>query len=416
MRQGRSVVKTLLLLGAAASMAVLGGCSALGYYWQGLQGQVQILHAARPVPEWLAQKDLPEALRQRLQQAQTLREFASHALALPRNHSYTRYAHLERSHAVWNVVAAPPHSLQMHRWCFPIAGCVAYRGYFHRDAALAEGEQLKAQGLEVNVYGVPAYSTLGYLDWLGGDPLLSTFVDWQEGDFAGLLFHELAHQVLYVASDTAFNESFASTVERMGTALWLQQHASPATRSRWEKSLQRRQQWRQITRDTRQALQQLYAKNSESNQPPEPMDQVQAAIKKGVFQHFRQRYAQLRAQWLEQDEPLLGTPALRAQYLQRLAQTDDWVAEANNASFGALAAYDDWVPAFTRLWQQSQGVPAPESGADTLHSSAEGWQRFYTQAQAWADLPPVQRQQTLCAHMPADAVLPAACQSQALAQ
>ena len=425
MTKGQRVVRRVALLGVASVIAALAGCSSLGYYWQGLTGQVQILHAARPVPEWLEQKNLAPALRQRLESAQAMREFASAELGLPRNASYTRYANLERSHAVWNVVAAPPASLQLHRWCFPIAGCVGYRGYFSRDAALAESEQLQQQGLEVNVYGVPAYSTLGYLNWLGGDPLLSTFIDWQEGDFAGLLFHELAHQVVYLPGDTAFNESFASSVEQLATPLWLQGHASAASQSRWEKSQQRRQQWRSASAQTRQQLQQLYASNNESKQPLEPMNKVQAAIKLDIFKRFQSSYAELRAQWLAQDWPLLTTPELQQKYLQRLAQTDDWVAKANNASFGALAAYDDWVPAFTTLWQQSQRAAAGgatgegssgdvngDTSRDTstaARGSLQGWQLFYEKVREWAQLPDAERLQTLCSHMPAKAPAPAAC-------
>jgi predicted aminopeptidase len=177
---------------------------------------------------------------------------------LPDNASYTRYAQLQRPFAVWNVVAAPAYSLEMHQWCFPITGCIAYRGYFSKSDAQAQALTLQSQGLETSVYGVPAYSTLGYLNWLGGDPLLSTFTSWQEGDFAGLLFHELAHQLLYVKNDTAFNESFATTVERMATPLWLHSHASAATQQRWQQSLQRRELWQQLTRKTRQRLQQIY--------------------------------------------------------------------------------------------------------------------------------------------------------------
>lgn len=367
---GTVVVYVALLL----SLLSLGGCSSLGFYWQGFRGQMQIMQAARPIPDWLQQQDLNPALHQRLESAQKMREFASHTLQLPSNRSYTRYAVLERSHAVWNVVAAPADSLELHRWCFPIAGCVGYRGYFNPADAQAQARELASEGLDVSVFGVPAYSTLGYLNWLGGDPLLSTFVNWQEGDFAGLLFHELAHQQLYVADDTAFNESFASTVEKMGTVLWLDTQASEATKKRWQQSQSRREQWRALTRTTREALLENYRQNKASAQDTKTL----TAIKSEVFASFRQQYAALRAQWLSQDEPLLTTPALRESYHKRLQQTDDWVRDANNASFGALAAYDDWVPAFTALWQQAQAQAA---------SPEQGWQAFYAQAQQLAQLP-----------------------------
>lgn len=383
MRKRMSVVSLRALLGISAAIAGLTGCSSAGYYWQGFKGQMQILQAARPIDDWLAEDSTSSALRQRLQTAQQMRRFASRELALPDNASYTRYAQLQRPFAVWNVVAAPAYSLEMHQWCFPVTGCIAYRGYFSKSDAQAQALTLQSQGLETSVYGVPAYSTLGYLNWLGGDPLLSTFTSWQEGDFAGLLFHELAHQLLYVKNDTAFNESFATTVERMATPLWLHSHASAATQQRWQQSLQRRELWQQLTRETRQRLQQIYEQKNTEALDAKALE----AIKSKVFDEFRATYAQLRAQWIATDEPLLSSLALREQYYRRLTQTDEWVAQSNNASFGALAAYDDWVPAMTRWWLQLRGEgPA----------TPETWRSFYAQMRELAALSAGERKLRLC--------------------
>ena len=383
MRKRMSVVSLRALLGISAAIAGLTGCSSAGYYWQGFKGQMQILQAARPIDDWLAEDSTSAALRQRLQTAQQMRRFASRELALPDNGSYTRYAHLQRPFAVWNVVATPAYSLEMHQWCFPVTGCIAYRGYFSKSDAQAQALTLQSQGLETSVYGVPAYSTLGYLNWLGGDPLLSTFTSWQEGDFAGLLFHELAHQLLYVKNDTAFNESFATTVERMATPLWLHSHASAATQQRWQQSLQRRELWQQLTRETRQRLQQIYEQKNTEALDAKALE----AIKSKVFDEFRATYAQLRAQWIATDEPLLSSLALREQYYRRLTQTDEWVAQSNNASFGALAAYDDWVPAMTRWWLQLRGEgPA----------TPETWRSFYAQMRELAALSAEERKLRLC--------------------
>ncbi len=397
MRKRMSVVSLRALLGICVAIAGLTGCSSAGYYWQGFKGQMQILQAARPVEDWLSEDSTSAALRQRLQTAQQMRRFASQELALPDNASYTRYAQLQRPFAVWNVVAAPAYSLEMHQWCFPITGCIAYRGYFSKEGAQAEALKLQAQGLETSVYGVPAYSTLGYLNWLGGDPLLSTFTSWQEGDFAGLLFHELAHQLLYVKNDTAFNESFATTVERMATPIWLQGHASAATQQRWQQGLQRREHWQQLTREARQRLQQVY--ETEGTQPVDA--QSMPAIKSKVFEEFRSTYAQLRAQWIATDEPLLTSPALREQYERRLAQTDEWVAQANNASFGALAAYDDWVPAMTSWWLQLRGDG---------QATRETWRSFYAQMRDLSVLPAEERKLRLCAQWGEAAKTAAQCQ------
>ncbi len=152
-------------------------------------------------------------LRERLLQVQQIRKFAIHDLGLPDNSSYTRYTDLGRPYVVWNVVATPELSLAPRKWCFAIVGCVSYRGYFNEADARAEAQRLAAHGDDVNMGGVPAYSTLGWFD----DPVLSSFVRYRETDLARLLFHELAHQIVYVKDDTAFNESFAVAVEEEGT-------------------------------------------------------------------------------------------------------------------------------------------------------------------------------------------------------
>ena len=319
--------------------ALLLGCAqtrdALGYYWQSAHGHAQLIQAARPLDEWIAEPDTPPALRTRLQLAQRARAFAVTELHLPDNASYRRYADLKRPAAVWNVVAAPPDALKLHTWCFPVTGCIGYRGYFDQADAQAEADRLAAQGLEVDVYGVPAYSTLGYMNWAGGDPLLSTFVGWPEGDFVRLLFHELAHQVVYAQGDTVFNESFATAVERLGSARWMDEHSTPEARAALATSEQRRAQWRALTRTTRARLLEIYT----SNQSQTLDEKALSAMKTEAMDAFRRDYAALRSHWH-------APPAQQAGY-------DRWVEHANNASFAAQAAYDEWVPAFEALFEQS---------------------------------------------------------------
>ena len=347
---------------------LLAGCAqpggTLGYYWQSLRGHLEIMNAARPVQEWIASPDTAEPLRARLQLARRARAFAVTALALPDNASYRRYARLGRPAAVWNVVAAPPYSLQLHTWCFPITGCIGYRGYFDEAGARAEAARLAADGLEVSVYGVPAYSTLGYSNWMGGDPLLSTFIGWPEGDFVRLLFHELAHQVAYAPGDTEFNESYATAVERLGVQRWLGEHATAEARAQYAASEERRAQWRALTRATRERLAAIYA----SNQAPAPDQQALAAMKKEAMEAFRADYALLRARWLVARQP----PA-------QIEPLDRWVREANNASFAAQAAYDDLVPAFEALFERE--------GRD--------WPRFHAAVRALAQAPRAEREAAL---------------------
>ena len=304
----------------------LSGCANLGYYWQSVGGHLQVINRAKPVQEWLDDEKTPEVTKKKLALSQRIRAFASTELALPNNASYRRYADLQRRAVVWNVVAAPEFSLKPKTWCFPVAGCVGYRGYYAESDANALAATLKAEGLEVSVYGVPAYSTLGYLNWAGGDPLLSTFINYPEGELARLVFHELAHQVLYVKDDTMFNESFATAVERIGGRLWLQQHGSPAAQAEYAAFDARRQAFRALTLATRAKLEKIYANVSVKGS--------KLAMKNEVMEVFKQNYQSLKTSW------------------NGYAGYDPWVARANNASFGAQAAYDELVPQFETVFER----------------------------------------------------------------
>ena len=351
-------MKTLI---AGLALVFLSGCSTVGYYWQSVSGHMQMLNAARPVADVVADPQTSVALKKQLELSQRIRSYAVTDLKLPDNASYKRFADLRRSAVVWNVMAAPEFSLTLKTWCFPVAGCVGYRGYFNEAEARAEAAQLQSDGLEVFVYGVPAYSTLGKLEWLGGDPLLNTFINYHEGDLARLIFHELAHQVVYAADDTMFNESFATAVERLGGARWLASSASQSTRDDYAALDVRRQQFRALTTAARGDLAAVYASNS----PVDQQNRAQAAPKIIVMQKFKSDYAQLKQAWG-------GTAQSTAGY-------DNWVARANNASFGAQAAYDELVPGFVALFE----------------SEGQDWQRFYDAVKQLAALPKNERHQAL---------------------
>ena len=320
----------------AASLALLvglAGCADVGYYWQSVSGHLALMQAARPVDVWLADVDTPEKLKARLALTQKIRNFAVSELKLPDNASYQRYADVRRKAVVWNVVAAPKLSLTLKTWCFPVAGCVGYRGYFSEAEARLEAESLKAQDFEVSVYGVPAYSTLGWSNWVGGDPLLSTFISYPEGELARIVFHELAHQVAYAPGDTGFNESFATAVERLGGARWLAAYGTETVKAEYAVFDGRRQQFRALTRATRLRLLDIY----ESNELLDGNKYALTAMKLGVVDDFKAQYEQLKTGW------------------NGYAGYDAWVKNANNASFGALAAYDDGVPQFEALFVQQGG-------------------------------------------------------------
>lgn len=317
---------------AAFGLALLSGCAQLGYLGQAVGGHLQLLSAARPVDDWLAEPGLDDKLRQRLQLAREMRAFASRELALPDNASYRRYAELKRGAVVWNVVAAPELSLTLKTWCYPVMGCAGYRGFFAREAAEGFAAALRREepGLDVYVYGVPAYSTLGWSNWLGGDPLLDTFIRYPEPELAGLIFHELAHQQLYVADDTAFNESYASAVEQLGLRAWLGQRGDAviALSAGHAERQQRREEFRALVAAYRQQLAALYASALSADDKRAGKARLMAAL--------RADHQRLKAQRWAGD-----------------TSYDAWFAGVNNASLAIQAAYSDLTPAFAALFERA---------------------------------------------------------------
>jgi len=344
-------------LGVAAVMLCgTGGCTSLGYIGQSVAGHLELIQRARPVDRWLADPATPEGLERKLETARRIRDFAVRELHLPDNASYTRYADIGRSAVVWNVVATPELSLTLKTWCFPIMGCVGYRGYFDKTGAEALAADLRAQGFEVDVYGVPAYSTLGWTNWLGGDPLLSTFIGWPDAEVARLVFHELAHQVAYAADDTAFNESFAVAVERIGVARWLAAEGNAAARREFDAAQARREEFRALTLKTRGALAALYA-----SALPEP---AKRARKAELFEALRADYARLK---IERWGGYTGY--------------DAFMARVNNAALAVQGAYNDLVPDFERLFARN--------GRD--------FDAFYAEVKRLAALPKAERHARLAA-------------------
>ncbi len=303
---------------------MLAGCSSLGYYARLAGGEYSLLSKREPIAKLLADPGTAAALRQRLQLALDARVFASDALALPRNGSYTLYANLERPYAVWNVFAAPEFSLKPLKHCFPIAGCVAYRGYYNRDDAGEEVTRLRACGYETHISGVAAYSTLGWFD----DPILNTMLRWDDDELDSTIFHELAHQQLYVKGDTAFDESFATFVQREGLRQWRAARGLPPAAAI---ETTRDDQFTQLVLDTRERLDTLYA----SGLAPEQM----RARKQAEIERLRAEYKQLRdTRW------------------QGYSGYDAWMnGDINNAKLVPFGLYHRWVPAFAALFAREHG-------------------------------------------------------------
>ena len=299
---------------------LLAGCSTLNYYSQAAQGQLSLLSDSRPIDDWLSDPATNPKLRMRLATARQIRLYAVQQLGLPDNKSYMNYTALNRQYVVWNVVATPELSLKPLQWCFPVAGCVNYRGYYGKQDAQDYARELRGAGNDVQVGGVTAYSTLGWFN----DPLISTFINYPDAELARLIFHELAHQVVYVAGDSQFNESFASAVEEAGVERWLERFGNPAMRESYVKYTARKQEFLQLLLGCRRALERNYASAAS--------DQEKRATKVRLFRQLQDDYALLKQSW------------------GGYAGYDRFFAEPlSNAHLAAIATYNDFVPAFRAL-------------------------------------------------------------------
>jgi predicted aminopeptidase len=296
---------------ACASVLWLSGC----YLVQAASGEIDLLARSRPIPRVIADPSTDRATRDRLRLVEEARAFAVQDLGLGRGDSFRRYAELDRPYALWNVVATPEFSLRPLRWCFPVAGCVAYRGYFSQSSAQALAFKLTAGGDDATVDGVGTFSTLGHFP----DPVLSTMLHWQETRLVGTIFHELAHERLYVSGDSEFNEAFASVVEDAGVRRWLAARGEARLLATFEASRRREAEFVALLREARARLDRIYRDGA----PPAEM----RVEKFREFGRLKFAYSQLRATW------------------GGYAGYDRWFARPlNNANLVSVATYEDCVP------------------------------------------------------------------------
>jgi predicted aminopeptidase len=332
-------------------LALLSGCGTT-YLMQAAGGELHVLDERQPLDQVIDDPDTSPELRTRLTTVRAARAFASSELHLPDNKSYTTYADIHRPYVVWNVVAAPEFSVQPKRWCFPVAGCVAYRGYFSEQDARALAFSLEQQGYDVLVEGVPAYSTLGKF----ADPVLSSMMQYGDDELAATIFHELAHQLIYVPGDSEFNEAFATTVEDAGLERWLNHQGNPDRIRRYRESEAQAQQYLALLSDARARLALLYG----SGAPLEEQRAGKARILEALARDMR---------------------ALEVRQHARYPVYDEWLAGGlNNAMLAAVATYYDCVPGFKRL----------------LAANDNDLERFYEAVRALAQQPRAQRHALLC--------------------
>ncbi len=280
---------------------------------------MEVLSKREPIEEMLASPDTPAELGRKLELVQEARQFSVEELGLPDNKSYRSYSDLERDFVVWNVFAAPEFSLDARQWCYPFVGCVSYRGYFSEDAAHKEADKLSKKGFDVAVGGVPAYSTLGNFN----DPVLNTMMRWDDLHLVSTLFHELAHQVLYIKNDTAFNESFATAVEEIGIERWLATNDRDHEMSRYRERKKLRRDFIDLVNEARADLRNYYDREIEVKE----MRQLKAA----------------RLERLSADVSRVLEAAGRAD--------NHWLSsDLNNARLLPMTLYEERVPAFRELY------------------------------------------------------------------
>lgn len=327
---------------------VLAACADLRYYAHVTHGEGALLLKRRPVSKVIDDPATDPKLASRLKLSQQARQFASDRLDLPRNRSYTYYVQLHRPYVVWNVYATPRYSVEAVPQCFPIAGCVAYRGWFDEQKARAGGERLRAQGYDVYIGGVSAYSTLGWFS----DPILSSMMRWDDDELVGTIFHELAHQKIYVKGDTAFNESYAMFVEDQGLREWHRARGEPVGDDH-EQAME--DGFTKLVLDLRERLKELYASGASVS--------VMEEGKQHEIEAFRTRYVAWRDRNWPNDH-----------------RYDRWVAQSiNNATLLPFGLYDQWKPAFAMLFKQA----------------GDRWPPFFEQVRELAKEPKAERENAL---------------------
>ncbi len=310
---------------AVVAVLLLASCESIGYYSQAARGQISLLMNRQAIERMMTQPDLSEATRDKLQLILDAREFAAKELRMPVGKSYLSYVELDRPHVVWNVFATPALATRPVNWCYPIAGCVSYRGYFAEESAERYAQKLSEQGFDVYMGGVDAYSTLGWFD----DPVTSAVVNRSNHRLAALIFHELAHQLIYVPGDTRFNESFATFVEREGLRRWLMDSGEIELYQQFLLESARQEEFVELVQKYRGQLSDLYRSHySES-------EKLRGKLR--IQDEMRAEYERRRVQW-------------------NFTGYDGWFSgPLNNAQLATVASYNDLVPAFARLLEMSEG-------------------------------------------------------------
>ncbi|MFT4650842.1 MAG: putative aminopeptidase [Flavobacteriales bacterium] len=311
---------------AVVSVILLSACADIGYYWHSTKGHMSIMNQRVDIATLLEDPDLDTTSRSRLLLVQEIRAFSIDTLALPDNGSYTSYSQLDQPYVLRNLFAAPEFSTRLLSWCYPIAGCASYRGYFDEGLLSKFVTTLKKDNMDIHIGEVPAYSTLGWFD----DPVLSSFINWPDARLAGLIFHELTHQRLYVDNDTQFNESLASAVQRIGTELWLQ------------------------SRQRSDEIKQFRESNLYSQAIVALIEQTKAELDT-LYETEKSTASKRQQKQIILDAAIEGHTTLARSYNKKGGYTRWFSSGLNNAKLAAVSAYNTHVLAFMNMMDAQQG-------------------------------------------------------------
>ena len=354
----RAIRGSLLICALCASAILLASCSTSAYYSQAVAGHVKLYAKRKPIEKVLRDEDVSGDLKEKLNKVRKIRAFATAEMKLPDNGSFTGYVELDRRYLAWSVVATPEFSLSPLKWCFPVAGCVSYRGYFNREDADAFAETLREEGYDVSVLPIAAYSTLGWFD----DPVLSTFLSWPEQNLAGLIIHELTHAKIYIKDDSVFNESLASVVEHEGVIRWVKSNGNEAQLNAYNDFQKRKAMFAGNVMKYRERLKTVY----DSGAGPDEMRGIKKTILNEMLEEYRRESA---------------TPGTRSEYRQMFYK------DLNNAKLASVYTYYDLVPSFRRLLDLKNG----------------NLDEFYAEVNEIGALPKEEREHRLNALIPAEA-------------
>jgi predicted aminopeptidase len=305
-----------------SALFLLSGCASINYYSQSIQGQFEVLQKRQSINEILKENNISDSLRIKLNTVLSLRDFSIQQLGLPNNNSYLSYADLERDHVIWNIFATEEFSLEPITWCYLVVGCLSYRGYFSQAEAQQHASELEKQGHDIYLGGVSAYSTLGWFD----DPVLNTMLRWSDIRLATVMFHELAHQQLYIKNDTEFNEAYADAVAHIGVTRWLEQNSDKHLLNQYKQSQYQEREFIGLIMRYKSILNKIY--QSDEN------EDITRKQKTETLQQMKNEYLKISQAW--------GKDPYKK-----------WFdGDINNAKLAAIVTYRRYFPAFLDIYEK----------------------------------------------------------------